>query len=75
LIHFNWEVGPILLLRCLGRATLILIPAGWERSLVVLKVFIVLEVLLLLLDIENKLTTISGLELVFFLNTHGNQLF
>jgi len=72
LIHFNWEVGPILLLRCLGRATLILISARWKRSLVVLEVLIVLEVLRLVLDIENKLTTISGLEPVFFLNTHGN---
>ena len=68
LVFVNWEVRPILLLRCVGGTTLTLISARWERPLV-LVVFIVMKVLLLMLDIENKLATIGVLEPVFFLNT------
>ena len=74
LVFVNWEVSPILLLRCVGVTTLALISARWERPLV-LVVLIILDVLLLMLDIENKLATMGVLDPVFFLNTHSNKLF
>ena len=74
LVFVHWEGRPILLLGCVGGTTLALVSARWERPLV-LVVLIILQVLLLMLDIENKLATIGVLESVFFLNAHSKQLF